>query len=202
MNQKETKEQKNEKVKGLKAKTLSIASLLPCTLYLVPCTLLLCFCTCDKAMSPVIASRTTVANTWAVTGTHTDHTHIIEERDVMTNYYCKYCGAKYSSLSSLTAGSCSRHPNEKGKHALYEGSEKSQYYCMYCGTKYSSISSLTAGSCSRHPNGKGKHAPYEGSEKSQYNCKYCGAKYSSISSLTAGSCSRHPNGKGKHTPAL
>ena len=56
-----------------------------------------------------------------------------------------------------------RHPNgsHKGKHKLYEGSEKSQYVCKYCGTKYSSLSSLTSGSCMRHPNGshKGKHAP-------------------------------------------
>ena len=81
----------------------------------------------------------------------------------MANYYCEYCGAKYSSVSGLTAGSCSRHPNgpHKGKHKLYEGSEKSQYVCKYCGTKYSSLSGLTAGSCARHPNGsnKGKHSP-------------------------------------------
>lgn len=81
----------------------------------------------------------------------------------MANYYCEYCGQKYSSVSSLTASSCSRHPNGpcKGKHKLYEGSEKSQYVCKYCGQKYSSLSSLTASSCSRHPNGpcKGKHAP-------------------------------------------
>ena len=33
--------------------------------------------------------------------------------------FCKYCGTKYSSLSSLTANSCSRHPNgpSKGKHS-------------------------------------------------------------------------------------
>ena len=65
----------------------------------------------------------------------------------MANYYCEYCGAKYSSVSGLTTGSCSRHPNgpHKGKHKLYEGSEKSQYVCKYCGTKYSSLSGLTAG---------------------------------------------------------
>lgn len=81
----------------------------------------------------------------------------------MANFYCEYCGQKYSSVSSLTASSCSRHPDGlcKGKHKLYEGSEKSQYVCKYCGQKYSSLSSLTASSCSRHPNGpcKGKHAP-------------------------------------------
>ena len=81
----------------------------------------------------------------------------------MANYYCEYCGTKYSSVSSLTSGSCMRHPNgsHNGKHKLYEGSEKSQYVCKHCGTKYSSLSSLTSGSCMRHPNGshKGKHAP-------------------------------------------
>lgn len=82
---------------------------------------------------------------------------------IMANFYCEYCGTKSSSVSSLTASSCSRHPlgPGKGKHKLYEGGEKSQYVCKYCGTKSSSISSLTASSCSRHPNGagKGKHAP-------------------------------------------
>ncbi len=81
----------------------------------------------------------------------------------MANFYCEYCGTKYSSVASLTSYNCSRHPNgsNKGKHKLYEGSEKSQYVCKYCGTKYSSLSSLTSYNCSRHPNGtnKGKHSP-------------------------------------------
>ena len=81
----------------------------------------------------------------------------------MANYYCEYCGQKYSSVSSLTSSSCFRHPNgpNKGKHKLYEGSEKSQYVCKYCGQKYSSLSSLTSSSCFRHPSGanKGKHSP-------------------------------------------
>ncbi len=81
----------------------------------------------------------------------------------MANYYCEYCGTKYSSVSSLTGSRCNRHPSGpgKGRHKLYEGSEKSQYICKYCGTKYSSISNLTSGTCNRHPDGvgKGKHAP-------------------------------------------
>lgn len=81
----------------------------------------------------------------------------------MANFYCKYCGTKSASVSSLTASSCLRHPlgTNKGKHILYEGSEKPRYTCKYCGTKSSGISSLTAASCSRHPNGtnKGKHEP-------------------------------------------
>jgi DNA-directed RNA polymerase subunit RPC12/RpoP len=79
------------------------------------------------------------------------------------SYYCKYCGTKASSISSLTNSSCSRHPNgaSKGKHVLYEGAEKAKYECKYCGTGASSISSLTASTCSRHPLGahKGKHEP-------------------------------------------
>lgn len=81
----------------------------------------------------------------------------------MANFYCEYCGTKYSSVSNLTASSCHRHPNgnNKGKHKLYEGSEKSQYVCKYCGTKYSTLSNLTSSSCHRHPDGtnKGKHSP-------------------------------------------
>lgn len=81
----------------------------------------------------------------------------------MANFYCEYCGQKFSSASSLTAGNCMRHPNGtyKGRHKLYEGSEKSKYTCKYCGQTFNSISSMTAGNCMRHPNGtcKGRHAP-------------------------------------------
>lgn len=75
----------------------------------------------------------------------------------MANFYCKCCGSKYSSVSSLTSGSCYKNPEGK-HHALYEGSEKSQYTCKFCGSKYSSISSLTSGSCYKNPNGK-HHCP-------------------------------------------
>ena len=80
---------------------------------------------------------------------------------IMSNFYCEYCGTKSSSVSSLTANSCHRHPLGNGKHKLYEGNEKSQYRCKYCGTSASSIMGLTGNSCHRHPNGagKGKHAP-------------------------------------------
>lgn len=81
----------------------------------------------------------------------------------MANFYCEYCGQKYPSMSSLTATNCSRHPNDplKGRHKLYEGSEKSRYTCKYCGQSFSSISSMTGNNCARHPNGpyKGRHAP-------------------------------------------
>jgi DNA-directed RNA polymerase subunit RPC12/RpoP len=78
-------------------------------------------------------------------------------------YYCEYCGGKFSSVSSLTASYCGRHPSgaHKGKHKWYEGGEKTQYVCKYCGNKFSSLSTLTANYCGRHPDGahKGKHAP-------------------------------------------
>jgi hypothetical protein len=81
----------------------------------------------------------------------------------MSDFYCKYCGTKNSSVANLTRVPCMRHPSgpNKGNHALYEGSEKSKYTCKYCGTTNSSISNLTNGPCMRHPNGanKGKHEP-------------------------------------------
>lgn len=82
---------------------------------------------------------------------------------VMANFYCEYCGQQFSSVASLTSNSCSKHPDGsyKGKHKLYEGSEKSQYTCKQCGQQFSSIQTLTSNSCSKHPDGsyKGKHAP-------------------------------------------
>ncbi|HCN27512.1 MAG TPA: hypothetical protein DIT64_01745 [Verrucomicrobiales bacterium] len=78
-------------------------------------------------------------------------------------YYCKHCGSSASSIASLTNGYCARHPlgGNKGKHALYEGSEKDRYECKFCGSSASSLASLTNGYCSRHPAGsnKGKHEP-------------------------------------------
>jgi hypothetical protein len=37
----------------------------------------------------------------------------------MANFYCEYCGQKYSSVASLTNNNCPRHPNgpNKGKHS-------------------------------------------------------------------------------------
>ena len=81
----------------------------------------------------------------------------------MSKFYCEFCGQESSSVSSLTSGNCYRHPegNGKGRHSLYQGSEKKEYTCKYCGSKATSISSMTGGNCYRHPkgNGKGRHAP-------------------------------------------
>jgi predicted nucleic acid-binding Zn ribbon protein len=79
----------------------------------------------------------------------------------MSNYYCKNCGTKFTSIQSLTSASCVRHPlgPHKGKHILYEGIEKSKYPCKNCGTSFISLSSLTNSTCIRHPAGpnKGRH---------------------------------------------
>ena len=81
----------------------------------------------------------------------------------MAKFYCEYCGHSASSVQSLTASSCYRHPKgpNKGRHKLYEGGEKSKYTCKYCGHQASSIQTLISSSCFRHPDGpnKGRHAP-------------------------------------------
>lgn len=71
----------------------------------------------------------------------------------MAEFYCKCCGEKYSSVSSLASGHCSRNPNG-GHHVPYEGGEKSKYTCKYCGSQYQTLSSLTSGYCSKSPTGK------------------------------------------------
>ena len=81
----------------------------------------------------------------------------------MANYYCKHCGASFSSVRNLTGQTCPRHPNgvNRGKHELYEGDEKNSYTCKYCGREFSSIRNMTAQTCPRHPDGvnRGKHSP-------------------------------------------
>ena len=77
----------------------------------------------------------------------------------MANFYCEYCGLKFPTIQALTGTSCYHHAAgwNKGKHKLYEGSEKSQYLCKYCGKKYSSLTQLTSCSCSKSPTGR--HSP-------------------------------------------
>ena len=64
----------------------------------------------------------------------------------MANYYCEYCGAKESSIFKLTSEYCPKHPDGsgKGKHKLYEGSEKDSYTCKYCGQSFDSLFRLTS----------------------------------------------------------
>lgn len=78
-------------------------------------------------------------------------------------FYCEYCGHKFPNVRLLTAGSCPRHPDgsKKGRHKLYEGSEKLKYTCKYCGKQFPSIQLMVGGTCPYHPKGsnKGNHAP-------------------------------------------
>ena len=81
----------------------------------------------------------------------------------MPNFYCGYCGHKFNNVRSLTSCSYPRHPDgpSKGKHKLYEGTEKDEYTCKYCGHKFNNLFTMTGCSCPRHPDGpsKGKHSP-------------------------------------------
>ena len=80
------------------------------------------------------------------------------------NFYCEYCGKSFTSVSQLTrAGLCARHPDGpvRGKHKLYEGTEKTVYTCKYCGAQARTIDRLTSSFCVHHPKGhnRGRHAP-------------------------------------------
>lgn len=79
------------------------------------------------------------------------------------NCYCEYCGKKFPDVRQLTSATCPRHPDgsNKGRHKLYEGTEKQEYTCKYCGKKFPSIMVMTGGPCVNHPKGsnKGPHAP-------------------------------------------
>jgi hypothetical protein len=81
----------------------------------------------------------------------------------MPNFYCEYCGQSFSSVAALTALNCSRHPAgpNKGKHSVYQGSEKPKYTCKYCGQQFRLIQTMTGTCCHRHPDGanRGRHAP-------------------------------------------
>lgn len=126
--------------------------------------------------------------------------------NAMSNYFCEYCGLKFSSVRSLTALRCNRHPlgPGNGNHQLYEGAEAHKYLCEYCGQESSSISGLTGLRCTRHPTDprNGRHKPFAGGVKSRYTCKYCGYSSNSLKSLTGLRCMKHPFGAGKgyHSP--
>ena len=79
-------------------------------------------------------------------------------------YYRAYCGQSFKSVSELTrTGLCARHPDGlvRGKHKLYEGTEKTVYTCKYCGTEARTIDRLTSSTCVHHPKGpnRGHHEP-------------------------------------------
>ena len=95
-----------------------------------------------------------------------DHTneHFKLKNMFLKNFYCEYCGQLFKSVRELTrAGLCVRHPDGpvRGKHKLYEGTEKTVYTCKYCGAEARTIDRLTSSFCMHHPAGhnRGRHAP-------------------------------------------
>ncbi len=82
----------------------------------------------------------------------------------MSTFFCKYCGYKGSSISSMTGMKCSKSPTST--HIPYEGSltyieggcgpmrgifrSTSEFICKYCGRKAKTISSLTGNRCSKN----------------------------------------------------
>ena len=84
-------------------------------------------------------------------------------RKTMPKYYCEYCGRSFPDVRQLASAPCAYHPDgtNRGRHKLYEGSEKSRYTCRYCGTQFSTIMQMVTAPCAYHPKGtnKGRHSP-------------------------------------------
>ena len=114
--------------------------------------------------------------------------------------YCKYCGSRYSDARSLLANSCTRHPDGRGKHALFEGDKNGPFYCIHCGSKYTDLGTLLRNSCSHNPNGR-YHEAYDGDISGPFTCKFCGREYRDIHTMVLNSCSKNPTRGGKHSPA-
>ncbi|HAY3555953.1 hypothetical protein KRE40_11240 [Elizabethkingia meningoseptica] len=75
----------------------------------------------------------------------------------MAHYFCKCCGTKANSISSLLSRRCENNPLEK-RHMLYEGGQKIQYHCEYCSARSSNMTVLCVGRCNHNPNGE-HHIP-------------------------------------------
>lgn len=75
-------------------------------------------------------------------------------------YYCEYCGKKFSDARDLSINSCKKHPKGvyKGSHKQYRGGKKDRYECRYCGKSARTISNLASSTC-LHSKGKGWHRP-------------------------------------------
>lgn len=77
--------------------------------------------------------------------------------------FCEYCGHKFPDARMLASGTCPRHPDgaNRGRHKLYEGTEKREYVCKFCGRKFPSILVMVGASCASHPAGanRGGHFP-------------------------------------------
>ena len=59
----------------------------------------------------------------------------------MANYYCEYCGHRFVDARQLVSATCPRHPDgsNRGRHKLYEGTEKYNHTCKQCGHTSASI---------------------------------------------------------------
>ncbi len=107
------------------------------------------------------------------------------------NFYCKYCGIKYSSVMSLTRNTCNYSPTKY--HVLYQGSERAKYTCKYCGIKYNNLQTLVRNTCQKNPKGK-YHSPIleEKEDLKMAICKYCGVQYPSVMALVRNQCNYSP----------
>jgi DNA-directed RNA polymerase subunit RPC12/RpoP len=74
----------------------------------------------------------------------------LNSKNMSEQYYCKWCGKKFSSVRTLSQINCNRNPEGK-THALYEGDKKDTYTCKYCGIKNSNMMSLTNHPCKNSP---------------------------------------------------
>ena len=76
---------------------------------------------------------------------------------------CKYCGKKFTDLTSLISENCYKNPDLNGnqKHVLYPGLEKAEYSCMHCGKKFPNLVALTSDFCGKNNSAinAGKHEP-------------------------------------------
>ena len=119
-------------------------------------------------------------------------TTILSMKANAQNFYCKYCGVRFSSIMSLTRNSCNYSPTKY--HVLYEGSERNQYTCKYCGIKYNNLQTLVKNTCQRNPQGK-YHSPIleeKEEDKNMAICKYCGVQYTSVMALVRNQCNYSP----------
>ena len=126
---------------------------------------LLVICGCLLSFAAVFACPFEEDARGRVVFSGVDKAQTINTRDMNNrNFYCEYCGRPFKSVSELTrAGLCTRHPDgpARGKHKLYEGTEKAVYTCKYCGAEARTIERLTSSFCVHHPKGhnRGRHAP-------------------------------------------
>lgn len=105
------------------------------------------------------------------------------------DYYCKWCGQKFTNPATLVLNQCRLTPNPDKKHELFQGdSNQSRYMCEYCGVVSSSIKSLTYNKCPMRKNER--HSPYEGRLKEEYLCKKCGRSFRNAKMMLHNICPR------------